>query len=201
MKKLSILLAALIIAIIFVSGLMIGIEALTVKRISDKEYLPIINKLLSTGENISRIIYNNNMPYIGKRVDGGRILSQYYLESKGDIPRNSEMHKVIKRWIDSADAADKIKILYPHKIHESPKIIIPINYDSLCIVGKRYVLYPYNYGTKNPYELADAARVTIVDKKNGYVKYCYTNELKTRHHAFFSRSCKEFIDQTKKPNK
>lgn len=70
----------------------------------------------------------------------------------------------------------------------------PINYDSLCVIGGRYTIYPFDYKTNNnPFDKGTPAHVTIVAKKDGYVLYAYTKYLKTKCQCNFTRSCEEFI--------
>ena len=173
--------------------LVVGMEWLFYKRVSDKECLPLVKKLLSTGTNLGDgMVYNYGQPYIARSTS--LLLSKYFIKGIGKVPRNSEMDELIDKWIDSTDAAKLVQVVAPPPPPSPP----PINYDSLCIVGNKYTLYPPN--SQNPYEHYNAAHVTIVDKKNGYVQYCYTKEIKNDP-TYFSRSCKDFIDLTKNPTK
>ena len=73
----------------------------------------------------------------------------------------------------------------------------PINYDVLCIVGKTYVIY----GQKNydPFRDQEWHRVYIKAKKQGWVQYVYDYDSSNRDAATYTRTVKEFIEQTYKP--
>jgi hypothetical protein len=58
-------------------------------------------------------------------------------------------------------------------------------YDSFCVVGKDYWFI-----FDNPFE--DPHHVQILDKKEGYVQYCYYPYYKGR--VTFSRTCREFYE-------
>lgn len=77
--------------------------------LSDKKYLPLVRGLLKTGKNCDRIIFNLGAPFISKTSNS--ILTEYAIDGFGSIPRTSEMHSLIKNWVDSADAADKENII------------------------------------------------------------------------------------------
>ena len=69
----------------------------------------------------------------------------------------------------------------------------PINYDSLCIIGKRYIIYGYKFDKNNPFDIQPKSDVIIVNKVNNYVQYCWYYDIDKIDKCLFSRSCEEFI--------
>jgi len=76
---------------------------------------------------------------------------------------------------------------------DSPtSVFTPRDYDSECVVGKKYVIYGVK--SDNPFEPQAVATVIITDKVNGYVKYCWAYDYGKESKTEFSRSCKQFIE-------
>lgn len=69
-----------------------------------------------------------------------------------------------------------------------------INYDSMCIVGERYLIYGVKFHQDNPFEEQTKADVIITAKQNGYVQYCWSWDYKKQDKVLFTRSCKEFVE-------
>jgi len=76
----------------------------------------------------------------------------------------------------------------------STSVFTSRDYDSECVVGKRYMVYGPK--SSNPFEPQAKADVVIMEKLNGYVKYCWTHDYGKEGVTWFTRSCKEFIDNT-----
>lgn len=70
--------------------------------------------------------------------------------------------------------------------------------NDLCIIGKTYTLYSsLGHPDGNPFDPQTIATVIIVNKKNGYVQYCWANEYKDSNRTLFSRSCEDFVSYLK----
>jgi hypothetical protein len=72
------------------------------KYLNDKDDLQNVRRLLKHGENYSGLIYNQNLPYIGGQNHMTfSLLTKYYIEGVGVIPRWTKMHHEISNWYDS----------------------------------------------------------------------------------------------------
>jgi hypothetical protein len=80
-------------------------------------------------------------------------------------------------------------IYKPHVVSEKT-----INYDSPCVVGKRYIIYGHKFDKDNPFEEQPKADVIITDKQNGYVRYCWYYDINKPDRCLFTRSCKQFVE-------
>lgn len=82
------------------------------------------------------------------------------------------------------------------KIENIPTPVTQVDNGEDLIVGKEYIIC--SEADPNPFESRTVAPVTIVDKKAGYVKYCWTKDLhKGEYRSDFSRSFAEFYAEIK----
>lgn len=71
------------------------------------------------------------------------------------------------------------------------------SYNALCIVGKVYIIYSIK--EPNPFVPQEYHSVYLRAKRDDWVEYVYDYDSANNNAATFHRTCKEFIESTRKP--